>query len=120
MSLLLEPWLNRPNITQAIADASDKITALRVVTKMQREGRLSLAGKMAALTERASAFNSKTETVLDGISDKIAKAEAKRDTAAEKHHGYYDSIIKGVDDSVAVIDRLSNGPLSEDGETSHG
>jgi len=36
--------------------------------------------------------------------------------AAEKHHGYYDGIISTVDDSVEVIDRLSNGPLGQDGE----
>lgn len=81
-----------------------------------REGkRMSLLGKMAALTERASDFNTSTESVLDGISAKIEAAVKKRDEAAAKHHGYYDTIIKGVDESVAVIDRLSNVPLGEGG-----
>lgn len=106
-----------PEITQELSELTDRVTALRVVTQMQREGRLSLSGKMAALTERAQDFHKKTETVLDGIAEKIGKAEAKRDVAAGKHHTYYDSVIAGVDESVAVIDRLSNGaPLGEDGE----
>lgn len=71
---------------------------------------------MAALTESAQDFSTSTEAVLDGIAEKIALAKTKRDAAADKHHGFYDGIIKGVDESVAVIDRLSNGPLSEDGK----
>lgn len=116
--LPLEPWRKAaaPDITTAVSDATDRMIAARVVTTMQREGRLSLAGKMAALTERARDFNTKTETVLDGIADKITKAEARRDMAETKHHAYYDGIISGVDDSIAAIDRLSNGPLSQDGE----
>lgn len=78
---------------------------------------MSLSGKMAALTESAQDFHNSTEAVLDGIAEKIALAKTKRDVAAEKHHGFYDGIIKGVEDSVTVIDRLSNGvPLSEGGE----
>lgn len=77
---------------------------------------MSLSGKMAALTERAQDFSKSTETVLDGIAAKITTAEAKRDAAAEKHHGFYDNIIKGVEDSVTVIDRLSNSPLETGGE----
>lgn len=76
---------------------------------------MSLKGKMAALSERAQDFTKATETALDGISDKIAAAEKKRDAAAVRHHGFYDSIIQGIDDSVAVIDRLSNDPLGEGG-----
>lgn len=119
--LLLEPWLNRPVSqalvsTEEIAHATDRIVAARVLTNIAREKRLSISGKMAALTERAKDFNTKTETVLDGISEKIAVAEAKRDVAAEKHHGYYDTIISGVDASIADIDRLSNGPLPQGGE----
>jgi hypothetical protein len=106
----------RTDITRAVADAADRLTAARVVTKMQREGRLSISGKMAALTDRARDFHAKTESVLDGIAEKISAAEAKRDTAAEKHHGYYDAIIAGVDESVKAIERLSNGPLPEGGE----
>lgn len=113
---LLVPWPKRtPDITQAIADAADRITAVRVVTQMQREGRLSLSGKLAALTESAHDFTKETESVLDGIASKIASAKIKRDDAAAKHHSYYDTIIAGVDESVSVIDRLSNGPLPEDG-----
>lgn len=101
---------------KAIDSAADRIVTARVLTTIARDQRMSLTGKMAALTERAQDFHRKTEGVLDGIAEKIAKAETKRDDAAEKHHGYYDAIIKGVDDSVAVIDRLSNGPLGEGGE----
>jgi hypothetical protein len=104
-------------ITHELGELTDRVTALRVVSKMQREGRLSLSGKMAALTERAQDFHHKTEAVLDGIGEKITAAEAKRDAAKEKHHAYYDGIIAGVDESVSVIDRLSNGaPLGEGGE----
>jgi hypothetical protein len=77
---------------------------------------MSLLGKMQHLTETAQEFHKETEGVLDGIAEKIAKAKSKRDIAAGKHHGYYDTIIEGVDQSVEVIDRLSNGPLHGDGE----
>lgn len=100
----------------AINNAADRIVTARVLTTIARDRRMSLTGKMAALTERAQDFHKKTETVLDGISEKIGKAEAKRDAAAEKHHGYYDGIIKGISESEAVIDRLSNVPLGESGE----
>lgn len=99
-----------------IAHATDKIVTARILTNIARENRLSIAGKMAALTERAKDFNAKTETVLDGIAEKITKAEAKRDIAEQKHHGYYDTIIAGTDESIAAIDRLSNGPLPSAGE----
>ena len=107
--------------THAIADASlienavDRVVTARVLTHIAtevREGRMSLTGKMAALTERAQDFHKKTEAVLYGIAEKITVAEGKRDVAAEAHHTYYDAVIKGVDESVAVIDRLSNGPLA--------
>lgn len=94
-----------PDVTREIADLTDRVTAVRVITKMQREGRLSLSGKLAALTESAHDFHKGTEAVLDGIEEKIALAKTKRDAAAETHHSFYDGIIKGVD--VAVIDRLS-------------
>lgn len=118
--LLLEPW-RKPDISNAlttenIAHAADRIVTARILTNIARENRLSIAGKMAALTERANEFNAKTESVLDGIAEKINVAEAKRDIAAEKHHGYYDGIIAGVDDSIAAIDRLSNGPLPQGGK----
>lgn len=90
-----------------------------VLTEGIKEGkRMSLFGKMAALTESAQDFHKKTEEALDGIAEKIAVATEKREDAVAKHHGYYDAIIKGVDDSVSVIDRLSNAPLGEDGEGS--
>jgi len=101
---------------EAIDGAADRLVAARVLTTIARDRRMSLTGKMAALTERAQDFHKKTETVLDGIAAKIGVAERKRDAAAEKHHSYYDAIIKGVDESVAVIERLSNVPLGEDGE----
>ena len=78
---------------------------------------MSLLGKMQHLTEAATDFHKETEAVLDGIAAKIATGKQKRDEAAAKHHGYYDAIIAGVDQSTEVIDRLSNGPLHGDGET---
>jgi hypothetical protein len=105
--------------TQSLEAGADTIIAARVLLGTAnniREGRLSLLGKMKALTESAEEFTKGTETVLDGIAAKIATAKTKRDAAAEKHHGYYDGIIKGVEESVTVIDRLSNGPLPEGGE----
>ncbi|MHB8272825.1 hypothetical protein [Bradyrhizobium sp.] len=126
---LLEPW-PRKNIrpdeptldavrgvttASAIDLNADRIKSYRV--GLQEGRRMSLAGKMAALTERATKFNTDTEAVLDGIAAKVSAAETKRDAAKDKHHAYYDTIIKGVDDSVAVIDRLSNGPLPEDGKS---
>lgn len=72
---------------------------------------MSLLGKLNALTERAADFTKATELGLDNLSEKIATAEMKREAALEKHHDYYDAIVKGIDQSVEVIDRLSNGPL---------
>jgi hypothetical protein len=102
-----------PNITQAVHDAGDRIIAARVVKTMIREGsHMSLLGKMQALTESAADFNKDTESALDGIAAKIAEAKTKREAAVSKHHGYYDGIVKAIEDSTTVIDRLSNGPLS--------
>lgn len=125
--LLVEPWrrheTQRPRdvsealvTTSELAHVTDRIVTARILTNIAREKKLSLSGKLAALTESAQDFHKGTEAVLDGIASKIKTATLKRDIAAEKHHGFYDGIIKGVDESTAVIDRLSNGPLSEDGE----
>ncbi len=93
---------------------ADRIEAYRVGL---REGkRMSLLGKLAHLTADADKFTEETVQVLDGIAEKIALARARRDIAKDKHHGYYDGIIKGVEESVTVIDRLSNGPLPEGGQ----
>lgn len=96
--------------TNRIVEVSKKLDAV-LVAGIEEGRRMSLRGKMAALTESAQDFTKETETVLDGIAEKIAAARTKRDDAAVKHHDYYDSIIQGVDDSIEVIDRLSNGPL---------
>jgi hypothetical protein len=124
MDVLLEPWRKpdaEPLEAKLITDSdalnagADKIVAARVLTTIARDRRMSLLGKMQALTESAQDFNKETEAVLDGIAEKIVSARAKRDAAKEKHHGYYDGIVKGIEDSVVVIDRLSNGPLPQDG-----
>lgn len=133
---MLEPWrktipgatVPRPEppsdvphaVTSAdhIDQATDRIVTARVLTHVAievREGRMSLTGRMAHLTERARDFHKKTEGVLEAIEEKINKADTKLNIASEKHHNYYDGIIGGIDESVAVVDRLSNGPLSEDG-----
>ena len=89
------------------------------LTAAIKEGKqMSLIGKMAALTESASDFNTSTGKVLDGISEKIAVATKKRDEAVLKHHAYYDNITKGIDESVAVIERLSNVPLDSGSDSS--
>jgi hypothetical protein len=111
--------IERLTSPEAIDSAADRIVTARVLTAIANNAKgkpLSLTGKMQALTERALDFHKKTEGVLDGISEKIVKAEHKRDIAAEKHHDYYDSIIAGVDDSIKAIERLSNVPLHEGGE----
>jgi hypothetical protein len=102
------------DITRAIEDRTDSLVIERLLIKKGMP--VSLLGKMKALTESAEDFNKSTSDVLDGIADKIRFAKIKRDAAAEKHHGYYDGIIEGVEDSVKVIDRLSNLPLGKDGE----
>lgn len=128
MSGVLEPWpLPRPEpdkpakpIEQAINDATDQIVAERVVKSLIRERKMSLIGKLAHLSERAQDFHAETEKTLDGIAQKIDTASKKRDDIAARHHDYYDAIIKGVDQSIEVIDRLSNSPLPDDGERSDG
>lgn len=50
--VLLEPWRQHPpkaSITQAVAEAADRLTAARVVHQMIREGRVS---KLAAIADR--------------------------------------------------------------------
>lgn len=108
--------IERLTSPEVIDAGADRLVTARVLTTIARDRKMSLTGKMAALTERAQDFHKKTESVLDGIAEKIAKAEIKRDEAAGKHHGYYDAIIAGVDDSVKAIERLSNVPLGEGGE----
>lgn len=112
---------SRSAVERSLDDHYRRLRSLRIVTDALIELReikraMSLKGKMAALTERAVDFNTATEKALDGIAEKIAAAERKREEAVPKHHGYYDGIIRGIDDSVAVIDRLSNGPLDGDGK----
>lgn len=126
MDILLEPW-RKPIAEEATAAAikgvttaasisvnSERIVAYR--EGLQEGRRMSLMGKMKALTESAEQFNSETESVLDEIAEKITSAKVKRTAAAAKHHTYYDGLTKAIEDSVVVIDRLSNGPLSGDGE----
>ncbi len=111
------PERPKPDITKAVADAADRITAARVVSQMVREGkRMSLLGKMQHLTETAQDFHRETEAALDGIAAKIEAAKKKREEAEATHHGYYDAIMAGVDESIKAIDRLSNGPLPEGGQ----
>lgn len=113
--ILEQQIVTEPDVLNAMSASLAAHTGLRSVARDIREGKLSLTGRMAALTERAQDFHKKTEGVLDEIEAKINKADTKLNVAAEKHHGYYDGIIAGVDESVAVVDRLSNGPLPEDG-----
>jgi hypothetical protein len=88
------------------------------LTAAIKEGKqMSVIGKIAALTGSATEFNQSTPVVLDGIAEKIALATKKRDELAAKHHAYYDGIIKGADESMAVVDRLSNVPLGEGSES---
>jgi hypothetical protein len=95
------------DITTAIAAAADRIAAY---TDGLKEGRrMSLLGKMKHLTESAQDFNTKTGQALDGIQAKIDASNVKRDEAVAKHHAYYDEVNKGVDETIAVIDQLSNG-----------
>lgn len=108
--------LPKPDITQAVADAADRITAYRVVNQMARKDKMSLLGKLQHLTESAQDFHKETEADLDGIAEKIATGREKRKEAVAKHHAYYDTIVGAVEESTKVIDRLSNGPLSGDGE----
>ncbi len=103
-------------ITQAVADRTESLIAERVVRKKLGAHGMSLLGKLAHLTADAEQFTQETVQVLDEITEKIALARARREVAKDKHHGYYDGIIKGVEESVTVIDRLSNVPLSEGGQ----
>lgn len=106
---------------QLIADQSaldrgaENLVAARVLSQYARTKNMSLLGKLQHLTESAQEFHKRTEASLDGISEKIAAADQKRELAETKHHAYYDTIIAGVDESIKVIDRLSNAPLPEDG-----
>ena len=112
-----DPAIDHPGqagIARAIEDRTDSLIIERLLVK--KGVPVSLLGKMKALTERAEEFTRDTETVLDGIAEKISTATEKRDVAADRHHGYYDDIIKGVEESVTVIDRLSNVPLGKGGE----
>ena len=125
--VFLEPWRKQdeaPETQRAVRAVTTAATIDGNATRIQayRQGiqegkRMSLLGKMQHLTEAATDFHKETEAVLDGIAAKIATGKQKRDEAAAKHHGYYDAIIAGVDQSTEVIDRLSNGPLHGDGET---
>src|SRR5579872_865595 len=74
-------------ITQAVADRTESLIAERVVRKKVGAHAMSLLGKLAHLTADAEQFTDETGKVLDGISEKIALARARRDIAKDKHHG---------------------------------
>lgn len=107
------------DITLALAARTDSLVIERL---LRRKGfrDMSLLGKMKHLTEAAQDFHKETEAALDGIAEKIQTGRNKREEAVQKHHAYYDAIIAGVDESTSVIDRLSNGPLHDDGGSSGG
>ena len=120
---VLEPWCKTDDAereVRAVTNAKDiahNVARIRSLTDGIREGRrMSLLGKLQHLTEEAQGFDKETGDVLDGIAEKIALGRRKRDAAKEKHHAYYDGIIRGIDQSTEVIERLSNGPLSGDGK----
>ena len=126
MDILLEPWPRRglPPETKAAVKGvtdpatinvnTDRIAAYR--TGLQEGRRMSQIGRLEALNARQTDLSKKTDKVLDGIEEKCNKYETKLNAAEEKHHGYYDKLIGSMDDSIVVIDRLSNGPLSDAGE----
>lgn len=120
-------WRDARSRTEIEADAryarfrTASVRLDTVLARGVREGkRMSLLGKMAHLTSSAQDFHRETEAALDGIAEKIEAGRRKRDEAVAKHHAYYDAIIAGVDESLGVIDRLSNGPLPDGGESSGG
>lgn len=79
---------------------------------------MSQLGRLEALTARQNDLSKKTDEVLDGIEEKVNKYETKLNVAEGKHHAHYDKLIEGMEQSIVVIDRLSNGPLPDDGGNS--
>jgi hypothetical protein len=104
--------------TQSLDAAADKLVAARTLTILARNRKMSQIGRIAALNARQAELSKKTDQVLDGIEDKVNKYETKLNTAEGRHHAHYDRLIDSMDESIVAIDRLSNGPLPDDGGNS--
>ena len=72
---------------------------------------MSLAGKLAALTEAAQDFNKETESQLDGLMQRLVDLRRKRDAATQLHQAHLTEVEKGIDLAADVVTRLANVPL---------
>jgi nitrogen-specific signal transduction histidine kinase len=93
------------------SQALDRLLVTAIAANKETDRLMNLVDKMAVLRERAESFNRETDKELDAIAEKIETARKKREETAARHHAYYDGVIKGIDESIAVIDQLSNGPV---------
>lgn len=91
----LEPWKRRkPDITHELAEATDRIVAARVVTKLQREGRLPPLIEIKGLGNMvADARKSIAEVKSEGAgltTDATAFVTAVKDVRAQIQQAHSD------------------------------
>lgn len=118
--LPLEPWRNiptalvplppQPDITQAIAEATDRIIAARVITTMHREGRLSrLTEKLALAAAVVPRQAAKIEARADALIAREPLIAKKTDDTFAPHEQMLDAAERGLETLDKSLALMSNG-----------
>lgn len=102
--LLLEPWADRPphktDITEAVANLTDRVVAARVVTQMTREGPMN---KFAELASRSALIRKTIDERADKLAARLDAIPDLADATLGKHERMMDeteSGIKALEDSL--------------------
>lgn len=107
--MLLEPWpaRRRDAITAAVADATDRVTAARVVHKMIREGRVS---KLAAVADRIKTKKESYDKKADEWASRLDALDKREPAAFEAGDGVLNERETDLADMEATMRTLSNLP----------
>lgn len=106
-----------PELTQAVADAADRITAARIVHQMVREGNLErLKEKLA----RAASVAAKATVSIEAEADSLIAREAQIAQRAQKafapHHALLDAHARDLDQLEDALKVIANtDPLQGSG-----
>jgi hypothetical protein len=127
--LVLEPWKRAPasvasapqlaapsDITHEVSELTDRVTALRVITTMKREGRLSrLTEKLTKAAGVAARQTTNIEARADAIIAREALIEKRTDEAFSGHEDVLTEAERGLDVVERALAVVSNGPLPDSG-----
>lgn len=91
---VIEPWPRRkPDITTAIADATDHLITARTLSKMKREGPMN---KFAELAARSVSIRKSLDERADRLSKRLDAIPALADTTLGKHERLMDETEQGI------------------------